>query len=414
MPPFVRHAAVLLACSLAGCRAPAHMDARPLTLAATMADSVVTEPVAPGARLHRLVNTTVPWRAFVLEARRGCVTFEAAKGGATAVGRTATSTLLAQRVRAETAFVTALAAVNADFFLPNGLPTNAHIEHGILFSGPDARPVLWTDASGRLHLDTLQARGHVKWRTQNTAKPVQRELSAWNRPSLRTSGVIDARWGAPLDSAVRARVVRLVPLSRERARAGPAVRGRFVVLPQGTSAAATPQTARGDTLLLLLAPAGVTHEPVPQGGDTVQLDMRITRAGATTARARVMHAVGGRPRLLVDSAVTADVDTEGNAGFRGLNPRTLLGFDRTGDRVWLVVADGRAPGYSMGMTLRQSADLLRALGAVHGLNLDGGGSSTLAVRNVTTGTVGTINRMSDGPERPVANALLAISHCRQR
>jgi len=46
-------------------------------------------------------------------------------------------------------------------------------------------------------------------------------------------------------------------------------------------------------------------------------------------------------------------------------------------RVLLVVINGRRPGVSAGMTLQQTANLMRALGAREALNLDGGGSSAL-------------------------------------
>jgi exopolysaccharide biosynthesis protein len=112
----------------------------------------------------------------------------------------------------------------------------------------------------------------------------------------------------------------------------------------------------------------------------------------------------------MDSTIVRDVNTEGNDGFRGLNPRTALGIDRTGRRVWLAVIDGRQPGYSMGMTTAQTGELLRALGAVSAINLDGGGSSALALRNAD-GTVRVLNRPSDKTERPVANALALLSTC---
>ncbi len=55
------------------------------------------------------------------------------------------------------------------------------------------------------------------------------------------------------------------------------------------------------------------------------------------------------------------------------------------------------------MALAELTEILRKLGAVEALNLDGGGSTTLVVR----GTIA--NRPSDAAgERPVANALLLL------
>ena len=88
-----------------------------------------------------------------------------------------------------------------------------------------------------------------------------------------------------------------------------------------------------------------------------------------------------------------------------------MGVDQAGRRAWYAVIDGRQPGYSMGMTLRQVGELLQALGAAHGLNLDGGGSSALAIRSLANRQVRVVNRPSDKVERPVGNALALLARC---
>ena len=63
-------------------------------------------------------------------------------------------------------------------------------------------------------------------------------------------------------------------------------------------------------------------------------------------------------------------------------------------------ATAGSPGYSVGMTNFELAQTLVRLGAVRGMELDGGGSSTLAFE----GTV--LNSPSDGRERAVSTALM--------
>jgi exopolysaccharide biosynthesis protein len=162
---------------------------------------------------------------------------------------------------------------------------------------------------------------------------------------------------------------------------------------------------RGDTLLLHLAP----REAALNAGDTVQLRLRIV--GRTPIAPR--EAVGGRPMLVVDSMVVNDVETEGNAGFRGLNPRSALGLHPGNKRLWLAVIDGRRPGVTMGTTLRQTAELMRALGATQALNLDGGGSSALVLRDLEGGAVRVVNSPSDPTERAVGNALAVQASCQR-
>jgi exopolysaccharide biosynthesis protein len=125
------------------------------------------------------------------------------------------------------------------------------------------------------------------------------------------------------------------------------------------------------------------------------------------------EAVGGRPILVRDSVITAEVDTEGQPGFaKGRHPRTGVGINANGKRLLLVVVDGRQAPYSDGMSLRELADLMRALGAREAINLDGGGSTTMVVADSAGATVRIVNRPSDPTgERPVGNALAAVKTC---
>ena len=127
--------------------------------------------------------------------------------------------------------------------------------------------------------------------------------------------------------------------------------------------------------------------------------------------------IGGSGVLLRDGEIPALVDSTGGAGFaRARHPRTALGWAPDG-RLLLVVVDGRQPGYSAGMTLRELARTMRALGATDALNLDGGGSSTLVAVGDSAGAPGgraarIVNRPSDrAGERPVANAVALVREC---
>ena len=61
---------------------------------------------------------------------------------------------------------------------------------------------------------------------------------------------------------------------------------------------------------------------------------------------------------------------------------------------------------------RGRTELLRALGATRAINLDGGGSSALVIRDPGNGATRVINHPSDPTgERPVGNALAVLSTC---
>jgi hypothetical protein len=382
---------------------PSHVEA---LRAAGRVDSVLAPlRVAEGAWAYTLVEAKGPQRSAVLELDLRCNALVASKGAATAVGRRTTSALLA----AQPASARAIAAINADFFLfaPPGVLTNAHIEHGRVIAGPDNKPVVWVDAAGAVHVDTLRARGTLRGPSGSL------QLNAWNRPALRNMGIVDARWGVPLDTAVRRRVFRLEPVGEPEDGAATR-RGRYVV----SRGRPGDTLVFGDTLLLHVVPQ--TQWAV-QMGDTLTLDMAVRAlpvsrdsAGVGAVRDKrhdVQHAAAGRPILVRDSVLTADVHTEGNAGFRGPNPRSALGISRDGRRAWLVVMDGRQPARSVGSSLEQTGELLRMLGATTAINLDGGGSSALVVRDPASGAGQLRNRPSDPSERPVGNALIVTSRC---
>jgi exopolysaccharide biosynthesis protein len=114
--------------------------------------------------------------------------------------------------------------------------------------------------------------------------------------------------------------------------------------------------------------------------------------------------IGGGPRLVRGGkpAAATDPGTYG-AGFADArHPRTAIGV-RADGRILLVTVDGRQPERSVGMTIAELTALLLELGAVDAVNMDGGGSTTMVVRD----------RVVNGPsdlsgERPVGDALLVF------
>ncbi len=90
-------------------------------------------------------------------------------------------------------------------------------------------------------------------------------------------------------------------------------------------------------------------------------------------------------------------------------PRTAVAVDSTGDRVFFVTVDGRQPGYSTGMNMKEFADYLVSIGAYHAMNLDGGGSTSMVTRKYGEEFATLVNRPSDGRERGVSAVLQAIS-----
>ena len=90
------------------------------------------------------------------------------------------------------------------------------------------------------------------------------------------------------------------------------------------------------------------------------------------------------------------------------HPRTLIGFREDGTTVFMVIEGrGKPADYQVGVSHYESGQLLQAQGCVNGYNLDGGGSSTLIVRN-NHGGFDVLNDPSDGSERSDGNHCLVV------
>ncbi|HZP80605.1 MAG TPA: phosphodiester glycosidase family protein [Chthonomonadaceae bacterium] len=143
---------------------------------------------------------------------------------------------------------------------------------------------------------------------------------------------------------------------------------------------------------------------VPQPPARGQLASRagfVRRRALTPSWTDIEQAVGGGPWLVRDGQIVVDGEAEGfqKAEFiEKRHPRTAAGVAADGTLL-LVAADGRA-AWSRGVSLGELAGIMKRLGAVNAINLDGGGSTTMVVGG------GVVNAPSDGRERPVANGLL--------
>lgn len=130
--------------------------------------------------------------------------------------------------------------------------------------------------------------------------------------------------------------------------------------------------------------------------------LRIGRLVAVPRNARQI--VSGRLQIVTGGSNTGDVIRPA--------PITAVGIDAAGKTLTFFVVDGRREDYSIGMTPKEAAAELIRLGCSDALQLDGGGSSTMVLRDPATGEERVVNTQSDGHdlivplaiERSVANA----------
>lgn len=62
-----------------------------------------------------------------------------------------------------------------------------------------------------------------------------------------------------------------------------------------------------------------------------------------------------------------------------LMPTTSVATNREGNKLWILIIDGRQPFYSDGVYIPELTKIFQELGVYTALNLDGGGSSTLVI-----------------------------------
>lgn len=135
--------------------------------------------------------------------------------------------------------------------------------------------------------------------------------------------------------------------------------------------------------------------------DTKVTDLRKGRALKLTPDLNVIAGYGGLVRN-GHVSITAKRDGQDNINMiLRRHPRTLLGVTRNGSLI-LAAVDGRQPGQSIGANFPEAAQLMRWLGAVQAVNLDGGGSTAMVVKDKVA------NHPSDGKERGVGDALLVL------
>jgi hypothetical protein len=276
--------------------------------------------------------------------------------------------------------------VNGDYFAPSdGRPSGIFLRDGVLATPPNpARSSAGITLDGLLDVRRVSFRGTWRGTGQRRALNFLNKAPGTNGISLFTSD-----WGAST----------------------PRVGGAFAVV-LGSFPPATPNTDLGVPVTSTASGTSVRIEPgtavlVARGAAAAKLQAEAQPGSVVTLRlilqpdwSVVSDAIGGGPILVRDGVPVYRANeafTTSQLAPRG--PRTAVG-QRADGGIVLLTTDGRQPGLSVGMTNFELAQALIRYGAVRGMALDGGGSSTLAFE----GTV--LNSPSDGRERAVSTALM--------
>jgi len=276
--------------------------------------------------------------------------------------------------------------VNGDYFSPtDGRPSGILLRDGVLATPPNsARSSAGITLDGLLDVRKVGFRGTWRGTGQRRALNFLNKAPGTNGISLFTSD-----WGptTPRITGGFAAVLGSFP---------PATPNTDLAVPVTSASASTSaRIVPGTAVLVARGNAALKLQTEAQPGTVVTLRLILQPDWSV-----VSDAIGGGPTLVRDAAPvyrSNEAFTTSQLAPRG--PRTAVGQRADGGIVFLTT-DGRQPGYSVGMTNFELAQALVRFGAVRGMALDGGGSSTLAFE----GTV--LNSPSDGKERAVSTALM--------
>jgi hypothetical protein len=293
---------------------------------------------------------------------------------------------LTQIQKAESTDAT-VAGTNGDLFAPaDGRPAGMVLQTGVLEAPPnDARSSLGIDASGSLRVQRVALFG--TWRGLGQRRP----LNGLNQtPGTNGISLYTPSWGPKTPALPGDYEAVLAPLPAALPNAD--LVGTVVAVNRGGGNSGIPPNgavlvARGVTAQKLQAEAPV-GTPV-----TIRLGLKPDWGG-------IVDAIGGGPVIVRDGKpVFRSFEAFAPDQILPRQPRTAVGQAADG-RIIQVVVDGRQPGYSVGMTNFELAQTLARLGAVTGMALDPGDSSTMAFDG------GLLSRPS-GPagERPVEECL---------
>jgi uncharacterized protein YigE (DUF2233 family) len=250
-----------------------------------------------------------------------------------------------------------LLALNAGYFDAGGTPVSLVVSDGVLAALPvkPTRASLIVDQSGN---------GFIS----------RSKLEVW----LMADGKrvrVDGFNQAPKDGTVIA-YSRLFPKSKLRADAT-----YYRLSPEGVAPVGYSQVVQESLEDYILA-LHLSPEADPfKYSRNVTFNWQLTRGSGEEIAVRL--AVDGAPLLVEEGRINITVEKdEAPANIaNSVRARTAVGFDRAGNLIWFVAREDDESSVP-GLSLQELAERMLRLGACTALNLDGGGSSEIALLGV--------------------------------
>ncbi len=135
---------------------------------------------------------------------------------------------------------------------------------------------------------------------------------------------------------------------------------------------------------------------------------RTNQAQFNTPTGKIYNIISGNLMLVVQGNRVLTSSQTSVINGDTPHPRTALALDKARRRLIIIVVDGRQPNYSQGATLTELAEIIISKGGHYGMNMDGGGSSTLVkegAAGLATAINSPIHQNIPLRQRPVGNHL---------
>ncbi len=351
-------------------------------------DTLAHYKVGPGSYYTalNLIDATKPLRVYFLEVnvKNPLIQFKSVLGKDSTVTCERPSDMAKRKTKPGAMY---FAGTNADFFATTGqvgYPVAGCMVDGEIALIPNNRPDIAFDRSIAAYIGTQVFSGNVS--LSGNSFPISNVNTTRNTNQLILYNSLNGKYTHT--NAFGTEV--LIQLVSPKWDVNTTLKAKVISLVTNTGNASIPI---GSAILSGHGTAQ-TYLNTLKTDDIIDVNLGITIGG--TEKPSLTEMVGG-DRLILDNGLVTDND------WVEVNPRTAMGYSSDKSKVYFCVVDGRST-ISVGVSTKQLADLIKSAGAYKAINLDGGGSSCLYIKEFNA-----VNSGSDGVERAVGNAIFAVS-----
>lgn len=282
-----------------------------------------------------------------------------------------------------------IAGVNGDFYnMSNGIPIGAYVkDYEVLYEGVDyERTLVGFKDNGEMVFGKPTFEGYevMVFDEDGSRKLHQLKVNGFNRlPGENETTVLFTDFEGPIESELNKMVFEGIDVKTDGSKQHYFAKGKLNSI--------TKETINVPNYGFVIMGDKVFEEGLITENDTVIVQQKL--GGKFEG---VRHALAGAEHLVINGVPQTTFGYP-SAAAEHRAPRTAVGVKADGT-VFFVTIDGRQQHNHMeGTKAAETAEIMAYFGAVDAINLDGGGSTTMALLNLETGQYDIKNSPSDNP-----------------